>query len=522
MSGLVITMAGVDITSHVSEDPNILEVDLQLAQGSGTGNGTSTRAATFTFLTDLGPAATAVGAGTHISTPQLVRYGEVTVSQGGVMIYGGFATQFEDDTDKTRIYTKVTCVDYWQILDRTIISTETLTAMSDLAIIKYVLTTYAPWVDLSALPTTPGYTFPNLNVRSKSVQWALQKVVDTTGMMIYITPDKKVHYESPTKAPDAPFSLSTAPDFHSSYPYQVADNGFTIDDDSAVNRVYFYGGNRPSNDFTQDISTQANGTNTTFMLAYYPREASDGKVHVYVNSVEQVVGFAISNDNKPQNVLKSQGGLADVLLNSDAHTLLFDTPPASGALVQAKYRYEFPLLVTVINQQSVTFYGRYIDAIITDNTVLDTTTAVQRCNALLFYQAFGLQSLEVYCWQPGLLPGQVLHVYHSIRGINNNYLVQEVKYVPLGAGNYYYDVTVGSWNWNAVDVMMQLAQAATPDNTNTEQADITVDARQLVENKHLHEVWSVAGTWATGAFYADTPAQNDGHDAYCGFASVTS
>src|SRR5262249_12000038 len=155
--------------------------------------------------------------------------------------------------------------------------TETFTAQTDIQIIKYLLTNYAPWVDQSLLPLTPAYTFTSFPVRSKSLLWALQKIVDTVGYQIFITPDKKAHYEAPFQASTAPFGLSSSPTFNTTQAYKVTD--LTVDDTAAINRVIFFGGKHPSNDFIQDLSPQANGNNTTFVLAYYPKEATDGKVH---------------------------------------------------------------------------------------------------------------------------------------------------------------------------------------------------------------------------------------------------
>jgi hypothetical protein len=517
--GLRITMAGQNITDFVQEAS--IQIEVSLAQGSGTGNGTSGRATSCQFVTSLGPAASAVGAGTVVSSPTLVRQGEVQIyDSGNNLIYGGYASQLDDQTEYTRIYTQVTCEDYWQFCDRIIINSETFTAQTDIQIIKYLLDTYAPWVDQSLLPGTPAYTFPTFRVRSKSLQWALQKIVDTVGYQIYITPDKKVHYQTPLQAQTAPFALSTEPTFNTSQPFQVTD--FTIDDTGAINRVYFFGGKRPSNDFTQDLSPQANGNNTTFVLAYYPREASDGKVHVVKNGVELVVGFAVASDNNPDNIFKSQGGNADVLLNSDAHTLQFDVAPLGTDTLTAKYRYETPLVVVLTNQQSVNFYGRFLDGVISDDQVFDTQTAVQRCKALLLQQAFGLKTLTCSTWTTGLWPGMLVRVDHSVRGIHDTFIVQDVQVVPLGGGQFRYDLTLGAWNWNLVDVLVQLAQAAAPANDNTEQDTTSIAAFIIDESLSLQETWTVSGPFAMGQYYARSTPLGDGHDAYPGFFSVSS
>ena len=517
--GVKIMMAGQDISTYVDE--STIDIEMNLAQGSGTGNGTSSRAATFEFTTSLGPAGSAVGAGTTVHTPTLVRQGEVLVyDANNNLIYGGYATSFNDTSEYTRIYTDVTCVDYWQQLDRIVINAETFSGQTDIQIINYLITTYANWINLSRVPTTPSYQFTRLQVRSKSVQWALQKITDTVGYQMWVTPDKKLHYQSPLATPTAPFALNTTPVGNVSVPYLVTK--FVIDDNSAINRVYFYGGRSPSADFTQDLSPQENGNNKVFELAYYPREASDGKVHVYKNGVELVLGYLVASPGNLNNVFKSQGGNADVLLNSDAHTLTFDIAPSTGVPLTCKYRYMLPLVVTMISQSSLSFYGTYLDAIISDDSVFSTQTAVQRCQALLLEQAFGLVDLEVSLWTPGLQPGQTIRVDHAVRGIHGNYVIQQVKVVPQGGGKFQYDCVFGAWNWNLTDVLLQIAQSATPENDNTEQDNTPVAAFAPIENKLLHEAWSNGPNRTAGGYYARATAVGDGHDAYPGFFSVTS
>ncbi len=70
---------------------------------------------------------------------------------------------------------------------------------------------------------------------------------------------------------------------------------FTLDDDATVNRVYFYGGKQVSDDFTQDLSVQANGSNKVFQLLYHPNDASDGSIHVNVAGVDLACHLTHSN-----------------------------------------------------------------------------------------------------------------------------------------------------------------------------------------------------------------------------------
>ena len=385
---------------------------------------------------------------------QLVRQGEVILyDPSGNKLFGGYAGKLSDATIAKQNYTQVQCYDYWQSLRRININ-EILDGISDIAAIQYLIATYAPWVDLSLLPTFPSGTLLGRVWRNKTLQWALQSIADMTGNQIYINPNKQMIYVRPTNAQAAPFSLSDTPDYRLSYAHVVDE--YAIDDNSIINRVTFYGGKKPTPDFTQDISTQANGSNTTFVLAYYPRKSSNGKVQVLVGGVQQTVGYTLGTG--AANTLISQGGSAQVLVDADARTLTFNTAPGTGVSVSCVYRYQIPLIIEVSQQDSYNFYGQWYDGTISDETVVDSTTAVQRCRVVLLEQAYGQTTLRARCYQSGIQAGQQLQVTNTLKGINTTFIVQQVTGAPLAPGVWEFSLTLGAWNWNLVDVLMQLAQ----------------------------------------------------------------
>lgn len=521
--GLRVTLQGIDITAHVQEET--IQIQDVLGQDAGNGSGTSGRAKTCTIYCDLGPVGTAVGAGTVISQPQLVRLGEIKIyDASNTQIFGGFITKMVDHLGpgamgNTRYYTELDCSDYWQFLDRIMVDV-VYDGNTDIFMINDLLATYASWIDRSLLPTAAAYTFGPKLYRHISLKAALQNICDTTGYMMWILPNKKIQYVLPTNAANAPFSLSDTPDGITTFRHNVTD--FEIDDNAAINNVIFYGGKKLSSDYLQNLSNQANGTNTIFLLPFYPHPASDGHVHVYKNNVELALGTATGSDTNGNNVLKSKGGNADVLLNTSGSALTFDVPPASTDLVQCKYRYEFPLVVSLSEQASISFYGQILQGVIIDTSVLDSTTAAQRCRILLLEQSFGLTTLQVTCWQPGLQAGMLLSITNTKRGINSVYVLQEVDYVPLGAGNFEYDLTLGAWNWNLVDILMLFAQAQTPQDTNADESLEDVIIQTVTESVGAHDTMAITKTQTFGQYYARAAAVGDGHDAYPGFASISS
>lgn len=506
-------LAGQNISPYVDEMS--LDISDTLGQGAGSGSGASARATTATFRSRLGPVSTAVGSGTPISSPQLVRNGELIIyDANGVAIFGGYAAKYTDATEKTTIYTKIDCYDYWQSLVRVTVNTA-FSGQNDIQMIRALMSEYAPWVDLSLLPSTTGFAFTVKSFRNVTLQAAIQTITDVTGWLIWIDPLKRLHYVQPNQGSTAPFALSSAPDFRSSFQMKITD--YEIDDNSAINRVYFYGGKKISNDFTQDLGPQANGNNTVFVLAYYPEVSSTGKVQVTVNGVQLVLGSALGTGDA--NTLISDGGTADALIDADAKTITMSTAPATLALVFAIYRYQLPLVTVLTDETSRKFFGGYLDGTISDETIFDIQQAVQRSRVLLLEQAYGLTSFKVDCWKAGIQVGQTIRVDDQVRHIHASFQVQVVHTTPLGYGQFKYEISLGAWNWNLVDIFKKSIQMATPQDSSSEDDSTSVVVQQAVIQAGVSDVWTKIPR-AHGNYHAHATPLNDGQDGYAGFCSL--
>jgi len=512
-----ITYAGQDITAYV--DQMSIEVTDTLAQGAGTGGGNtpSGRATTFKMNTSLGPVSQAKGAGQSITVPSLVRQGEMIIRDvSNTIIFGGFATKFTDTSNKSRYFTGIEGVDYSTSLSRYIVN-ETFSALTDIQMIKFLMQKYAPWVNLSLL-TTSGLNMYSVKIfRQVTLEQALQNITATTGYILFVDYQKRLHYTAPNSVSTAPFTLSTAPNFTTSFNYRVEE--YLVDDNAAINRVTFFGGRKPSGNISQDVSPLANGNNTVFVYAYYPRNTSDGKLHITVNGAQQVIGSV--NGKGAANQLKGKGGTADVIVNNDARSATFAYPPPSGATVLLMYQYEYPLAIQIVDRTSTAFYGLFLDGVISDQTVFDTGTAVARCKVILTQQSFGLTTLKLITWKPGLQAGQLLQVFHSVRQLNTTFLIQEVQTHALGGGNFQYSVSCGAWNWNLIDVIMKLSTLVTPPQLTTSDQSTNIAINQGITS--VSQAFAFSKTIKTyGGYYSRTTPGGDGHDAYAGLSSISS
>jgi hypothetical protein len=542
-----IFLQGQNITAFC--DQMSVVVDDTLGQGGGAGSSSSTqgRAATIRFNTNLGPMNRAIGAGQKIPAglPSLVRQGEIVITDpSGVVVFGGYATKYTDTTTSilgqtTQNFTTVEGIDYSTSLQRTLVN-ETFAAQTDIQIIKFVMQKYAPWVKLDFLPLFASYLFPIKSFRNVTLEVVLQTVAGITGFLVYVDYHKFLRYIAPTEASSAPFSLTSTPDFVHSFPHSVSE--FLVDDNSAINRIFFYGGTKISNNFWQDLSPMVNGNNKVFTLAFNPLVMVDGKFHVQlggsngVGGAEQIVGT--SNSSGVSNQLISQGGTAQVLLDQNARSLTFDTAP-SGVGVFAGYRYSFPLSIIMTDEVSHKFFGDpYLDGFIDDSTIFDTTTAIQRIKVVLAQQSFGLVSLKVDTYQPGIQAGMLLQVVNPLRGINGTYLVQRVQIETYGGGQYVFHIDLGAWNWNLIDFLLKLPSLSAFQDDQSNETTETVILLPNAVNARIHDAW--AHKTSSGPYYARAAqlasvtavprilggtlegANFDGHAAFCGLATISS
>lgn len=522
-----VLLVGQDITNYVDQMSIVVEDTLGQGSGAGTSSAPQGRATTCSFTTTLGPMNTAYGAGQTLPNsggPFLVRQGELIITDAnGLRIFGGYATKYNDVSQilgPTKRATAVDAIDYSTSLQRVVVD-EIFSAQTDVQIIQYVINKYAPWISLQYLQTNGNYTFTAKSFRQVSVEQVLQTIAGVTGFLVWVDYYKNLHYISPAQASSGPFNVSDNPDFLHTFPHRVDE--FLTDDNSAINRVTFYGGTMQSGDIKQDVSPLCNGSNTIFVFAAYPIPNSSGAIQVLLNGVFQTVGTM--NGTGAANQFISNGGTAQVLIDTNGPNATFDpaSPPAAGSTLFLLYRYNFPLSVRINDQKSYNFFGPpWLDGTMQDSTVYDTQTAVQRCKVLLMQQSFGLVTLKFRVWKGGLQSGQTIQVTNLNRGINGvTYLIQEVRTSPLGGGNFAYDITCGAWNWNVVDVLVKMASMINPPDLQNNEAVIAVILEQGLFNVSIVDSWSKS-EHTHGGYYARSAPVGDGHDAYPGFFTITS
>jgi hypothetical protein len=177
-------------------------------------------------------------------------------------------------------------------------------------------------------------------------------------------------------------------------------------DDSIANVVYVFGGQGVSNPYTQKIVVD--GQNTIYKLGSRPYRLGEGddggiQVNLIQGGVKVPLRVGIQNLHDEQ--------LFDVMLDFNEGSLRFrdNNIPIKDAILEAIYRYMYPIMVQLTDDSSIQQYGR-IETSINDTSLIDVVAARELGRAILRDRAYpkGFGSCEVFV--PGLRAGQFITV----------------------------------------------------------------------------------------------------------------
>jgi hypothetical protein len=194
-------------------------------------------------------------------------------------------------------------------------------------------------------------------------------------------------------------------------------------DDNLANVVYVFGGQGMSNPYTQKIVTD--GQNTIYKLGSKPYRLGEGddggiQVNIIQDGVKAPLRVGIQNLHDEQ--------LFDVMLDFNEGTLRFreNNIPIKDAILEAIYRFRYPIMVQLTDDSSIQQYGR-IETSITDTSLLDVVAARELGRAILRDRAYpkGFGSCEVFV--PGLRAGQFVTVDLSAYNTKGLFEITEIE-----------------------------------------------------------------------------------------------
>jgi len=338
-------------------------------------------------------------------------------------------------------------------------------------ILEDVFGTYLPEFDASTYVDT-GDTLTYVTFDNSSIRQILDELCKASGRSWYIDYWKNLHYFNASTAPSAPFGLSSSPVPPTTYRYQLIEyasdatqirNKVKI---KGVEKIYpiteWYYGNGNANNPSGGLDG-LNGSKMVFIMPfkYLPEDDLNNYFYIALNTGSDEPhpdGTWHSTIPGIEGVdqLQKDGGIYEVLWNADEKRLTFDVAPANlGYSIFIRARYTIPIEVEDEDPTSIGLYGTWED-LIDDVTIMSEYMAELVAAVFLAENAYPRLTLKVRCWQDGLDSGMLVPVYEALRGVDDNFVIQEmtIRFILPDAAEY--ELALGVYRHDTIDILMSL------------------------------------------------------------------
>lgn len=343
---------------------------------------------------------------------------EVIVYDGATKIFAGVIIDLEEGAEAKKLLRyDVKCTDYVRLLSRKLVPA-TYTGQTVEAIIDDLITNYAQ----------SGFTTNNVSCLKvinyigfnyKPLDKCIEQLANLVGFDWYVDEDRDLHF----------FAKGTK-----SAPTDITDDGGVVEQESLVirrdnsqikNVIYVRGGEYLGTTFTSEI--QADGVETIFNL---PGRYND--LSVTLTGDPLTVG--IDNISDPNSV--------DVLYNYQEKFIKFKEAdkPSAGATIRYAGAPYIPVIVKERHPQSINTLasaeggtGEY-EFLIVDKTILSKEAARERARAELDAYKETISEGEFVTEYPGFLAGQTVRITSALRGIDEEFILNNVRITEFGTG----------------------------------------------------------------------------------------
>lgn len=254
---------------------------------------------------------------------------------------------------------------------------------------------------------------------------ALDKLVEQGGASAAATwayridADKKL-WLGPASSDAAPFNIAdirTPCDYVTTFP-PLSHPDATTDATQIRNRITVRGGTSASAIQTDNFT--GDGSTTLFKLTYAPVR--------YIESISKAGVWLRYGWDWVDGWYDENGDGYDVLVDFEAGTLRFPdaAPPAGGAAVVCKYRYDVAITAVRTSAASYAQYGMYFDYEHEDASLTSATDAELAGDALLAQYAFGSLTGSVQVERLGIRAGQTFTMTYPLLGLSGGYVARQV------------------------------------------------------------------------------------------------
>jgi hypothetical protein len=313
----------------------------------------------------------------------------------------------------------VNCTDYTRVLDR-YLAHRSYSDETDAEIISDLITRYCVGLGITTSNVVSGVTINSIKFNYIQLSQVLRRICQLTGRNWYIDYDKDIHY-FPLTTNAAPFNIDSSTNTYTNL--QISK-----DTTQLKNRVYVRGGTKLSDPTT--YSVKGDGVARQFPLPDKPHSVSitvnGSSKSVGIKNID-LTGFDWYLNYQEKYIEQDSGG--SVLTTSDTLVLT--------------YTYDIPILVAVEDTASILANGVKEFAIF-DKSITTTEEARSRASAELTDYAQHVVEGSFITYETGFRTGQYINITLSEYDISDDYMVQRVTARSMGAGRFYYTVSLAS------------------------------------------------------------------------------
>lgn len=329
---------------------------------------------------------------------------EIEVLNGTDIFFAGNIVSVEEVNEGAKLLKyQVNCKDWTYAMDKRLVF-DTYSSTPIEAIVRDIVAVYCP--DFTATPiSATGITLEYVLFNYEQPSKCIQKLAELIGYDWYVDYAKNVHFFSKVSGESAPFDLT---DINGKYVF----NSLQITDDYSQlrNTIYVRGG-----EYVADSREDKIGTGDGIIKSFPTPYRYDTEPVITVGGVAKSVGI---------DYIDSEDDFV-CLWNYQEKIVKFKTPPASGD-IKATGSPRIPVLIKAVRGSSVSSYGK-CEYVIVDKTIITKESARQRAEAELIDYANSIKEATFITTQDGLRSGQKINIQSTIRGLNQDFIINRVR-----------------------------------------------------------------------------------------------
>ncbi len=328
----------------------------------------------------------------------------VEVLNGATVIFAGNIVSVSEENEGAMLMRyKVDCKDWTYLMDKVLVF-DTYSGTPIEAIVRDLVTLYCPTFTATPIAST-GIDLEYILFNYEQPSKCIQRLAEMIGYDWYVDYSKNVHFFSKAIGETSPFNLT---DTNGKYVFRSLK--VSSDYSQVKNTIYVRGGEYVGTSRADKIGVGDNVTKS-FKTPY----RYDAEPIITVSGTPQTVGIDYIDSEDSH----------DCLWNYQEKVIKFKTPPVSGDVV-ATASPRIPVLIKASRSSSVSVYGK-CEYVIIDKTIISKDAARQRAEAELIDYALPIKEATFLTTEDGLRSGQKINIQSTIRGTDQDFIINRVK-----------------------------------------------------------------------------------------------